>query len=194
MTSNDARSSADLPEMIRRYPAPFLPICDYIPPMSSDVVPDNTATQGAEVLAALADETRRKVYSMLVLDAATTQQISQSLALTPARCAKALTTLHAAGLLQRTEQTWSATSDIWRGIAPRRPELPETAQTHIPAKQGKRRAFLEGLVPRFEPERQYPEKIVNEILGEVNPDFAALRRYLVEEGLLKRENGVYWRP
>jgi hypothetical protein len=26
-----------------------------------------------------------------------------------------------------------------------------------------------------------------------HPDFAALRRYLVDEGFLTREDGVYWR-
>lgn len=41
--------------------------------------------------------------------------------------------------------------------------------------------------------RTYPEAEVNEILGAFHEDYAALRRYLVEEGFLMRETNVYWR-
>ena len=46
---------------------------------------------------------------------------------------------------------------------------------------------------RFEPGRQYAEKEVNGILLGVYDDVASLRRFLVDEGLLAREAGVYWR-
>jgi len=39
----------------------------------------------------------------------------------------------------------------------------------------------------------YPERDVNFILGMVHADYAALRRYLVDEGLLQRRDGFYWR-
>ena len=35
--------------------------------------------------------------------------------------------------------------------------------------------------------------MVNLILAQVHPDTAALRRYLVDEGILDRERGEYWR-
>lgn len=38
----------------------------------------------------------------------------------------------------------------------------------------------------FEPGRTYPEKHVNELLAQCHDDFAILRRYLVEAGLLTR--------
>jgi hypothetical protein len=31
------------------------------------------------------------------------------------------------------------------------------------------------------------------LVSEVHPDTAALRRYLVDDGLLQREHGEYWR-
>ena len=40
---------------------------------------------------------------------------------------------------------------------------------------------------------RYPEAEVNEILARVHPDYAALRRYLVENLFLARENNIYWR-
>lgn len=49
------------------------------------------------------------------------------------------------------------------------------------------------LAQRFEPGREYPEAEVNRILGQFDPDFAMLRRYLVDEGLLARERNRYRR-
>ena len=34
---------------------------------------------------------------------------------------------------------------------------------------------------------------MNRIIGRRHPDFAALRRYLVDEELMQRRRGVYWR-
>jgi hypothetical protein len=63
----------------------------------------------------------------------------------------------------------------------------------IPSKHSKRLVVLDHLAQRFEPGAHYPETEVNRILREVHDDVAALRRYLVEEGFLDREGGVYWR-
>ncbi len=63
----------------------------------------------------------------------------------------------------------------------------------IPRPGRKRRIVLEYLVAVFEPGRRYPEREVNALLRVWHEDVAALRRYLVEEGLLSREAGEYWR-
>jgi hypothetical protein len=63
----------------------------------------------------------------------------------------------------------------------------------IPARQGKRRKVLDWLAQEFEPGRVYPEAVVNGILLRYHPDFAALRRYLVDEGFMERRQGFYWR-
>jgi len=63
----------------------------------------------------------------------------------------------------------------------------------IPSKQGKLMVVLDHLSQSFEPGRTYPEAEVNEILSGFHPDFAALRRYLVENGFMTREDGCYWR-
>ena len=52
---------------------------------------------------------------------------------------------------------------------------------------------LDHLSQSFEPGRTYPEAEVNEILSGFHPDFAALRRYLVENGFMTREDSLYWR-
>ena len=59
--------------------------------------------------------------------------------------------------------------------------------TSIPAVHSKRSSILDWLAQRFEPGRRYSEQMVNLILGQVHPDTAALRRYIVDEGMLDRE-------
>jgi hypothetical protein len=65
--------------------------------------------------------------------------------------------------------------------------------TTIPAKHSKLLVVLDRLAQEFEPGRTYPEADVNDRLQRFHPDYAALRRYLVENGFLTREHNVYWR-
>ena len=65
--------------------------------------------------------------------------------------------------------------------------------TSIPVMRKKRLAVLRWLVEDFQPGRLYDEPEVNRIITRRHPDFAALRRYLVDEELMQRKRGVYWR-
>ena len=71
--------------------------------------------------------------------------------------------------------------------------LEEGRIKEIPAKRQKRLVILQWLVNQFEREVRYPEAEMNARLKQYHPDFAALRRYLIENGLMQREGGVYWR-
>lgn len=63
----------------------------------------------------------------------------------------------------------------------------------IPVQHKKRLAVLRWLVEDFEPGRRYPEPEVNQIIGRRHPDFAAVRRYLVDSELMQRRSSMYWR-
>jgi hypothetical protein len=63
----------------------------------------------------------------------------------------------------------------------------------IPVQRKKRLAVLRWLVEDFQPGRRYTEREVNTIISRRHPDFAALRRYLVDEELMQRDHSVYWR-
>lgn len=63
----------------------------------------------------------------------------------------------------------------------------------IPARRSTRRYVLDELAQRFEVGVRYSEREVNDSLRRAHPDVAALRRYLVDEGLLSRDAGEYWR-
>jgi hypothetical protein len=65
--------------------------------------------------------------------------------------------------------------------------------TEIPAHRAKRLVALERLAREFEPGLRYSERSVNTTLQTFHPDYASLRRYLVDEGLLTRADGAYWR-
>ncbi|MEA2002755.1 MAG: DUF2087 domain-containing protein [Actinomycetota bacterium] len=68
-----------------------------------------------------------------------------------------------------------------------------TRLTSIPSAKHKRLIVLERLAQEFEPGLRYQERDVNFTLQLFHADYAALRRYLVDEGLLTRADGVYWR-
>ncbi|NNC73908.1 MAG: DUF2087 domain-containing protein [Acidimicrobiia bacterium] len=63
----------------------------------------------------------------------------------------------------------------------------------IPTQHAKRLVVLERLAQEFEPGLRYREQEVNFTLQLFHADYAALRRYLVDEGLMTRADGVYWR-
>ena len=64
----------------------------------------------------------------------------------------------------------------------------------IPAKPSKRDLLLPVIRDRCFPEdRPYEEKEVNMRLALLNPDVAALRRYLIDGRLMTREAGIYRR-
>ena len=72
--------------------------------------------------------------------------------------------------------------------------LAEGRLTTIPATPSKRLVVLRWLRDQvFTEDREYPEKEVNQRIALIHPDPAALRRYLVDEGLVTRANGLYRR-
>jgi hypothetical protein len=65
--------------------------------------------------------------------------------------------------------------------------------TAMPRAGRKRSIVLDHVAQRFEPGLRYSEIQVNLMLQPFWADVAALRRYLVDEGLLARAEGQYWR-
>ena len=63
----------------------------------------------------------------------------------------------------------------------------------IPARRSKRLVVLDRLALEFEVGVRYREREVNEVLRQFHEDYASLRRHLVDEGLLTRTRGEYWR-
>lgn len=63
----------------------------------------------------------------------------------------------------------------------------------IPAQRKKDRIVLEKIVDSFEFDREYTEREVNIIIADFHDDFCTLRRGMISEKLLERNNGIYRR-
>ena len=66
-------------------------------------------------------------------------------------------------------------------------------QVAMPARHARRRLLLDVIAQAFEPGVRYDERRVSLFLGAIHSDYAALRRYLVDEMFLSRADGEYWR-
>ncbi|MFC3984698.1 DUF2087 domain-containing protein [Streptosporangium jomthongense] len=158
-----------------------------------------------QVLGLLYQEDTLRVFSTLVLggapeEAGPDRQVVR----------RALDRLERGGLAVRDEKgNWEARRERFRELlhASAKPAEPagsaeerilrsflvEGRLRAIPSKRDKQLVVLNYIVQVFEPGVRYPEKDVDVTLRAFHDDYAALRRYLVDEGLLSRENNVYWR-
>lgn len=63
----------------------------------------------------------------------------------------------------------------------------------IPVKSSKKIAVLNRIAEELSPSVRYPERELNAIIAKYHPDTAAIRRHMIEYGILERDAGsVYW--
>jgi hypothetical protein len=167
---------------------------------------------------AFMDEERLRIAGLLAVEGLTAGQVAERLNLHPAKVQHHLEVLGQMGLVQEkqgifrldvtglnalsqrllADRTRPAHGEDFEGDEYDRKVLrdfmlPDGRLKQIPTQHKKLLVILRYLAPRFEPGRRYSEKEVNTILRPMNEDTAALRRYLVDEGFLARESGIYWR-
>ena len=65
--------------------------------------------------------------------------------------------------------------------------------TTMPSRRTRRLQLLDCVAQAFEPGLRYAEAEVNDVLLQLYDDPAELRRYLVDEGFMSRQSGLYWR-
>lgn len=63
----------------------------------------------------------------------------------------------------------------------------------LPVQRKKRKYILEHILSRFELNRIYSEKEVNETISEFHDDYCRVRREFVDEGMMYRKDGKYRR-
>ena len=175
------------------------------------------SSEAATLLGLLADDDRLRTVAALVLHPgpATMADVTAASGLDVRRAATALSRLANAGVVDQAGDAYILRPEVFREAhlsmgheaapAPVDSGLGADADrvlrvfvrdgrlTQIPAVHSKRLVVLDWLANMFEPGRAYPEPEVNETLKAVHPDFAALRRYLVDEEFLHRRDGFYWR-
>ena len=70
---------------------------------------------------------------------------------------------------------------------------PDGTLITIPVKPAKKIAVLKEIAKKISPDTKYPEKELNALIATYHPDTAAIRRHMIEYGILERDGGsVYW--
>ncbi|HEX4226921.1 MAG TPA: DUF2087 domain-containing protein [Pseudonocardiaceae bacterium] len=166
----------------------------------------------------LAEPVRLKVFAALVLGADSTTRAAQFAGVTAREAAAAVYRLTEAGLAEPVGERLVARTEVFadlaRAAAPERqpedygyadPKLAGLVGTFVrdghlvglPGQRSRRVLILEHVAQSFEPGVDYPEAEVNAMLAELaeggTVDHVTLRRYLIDEQLLRREAGVYRR-
>lgn len=171
-------------------------------------------TNPTEFLRLALDPLRLAVLGAAARGPVDVEALAGELGTRPDRVERALGRLRAAGLID-TDLRLDVTA--LRAVAAQLPELapaddevlegPWTADERqilarfferdrlreVPTTRSKRLVVLERIVQEFEPGLRYDEREVDRRLQLVHPDHASLRRHLVDEGLLTRADGSYWR-
>jgi hypothetical protein len=181
--------------------------------------------EARDLLALLAEPDRLKALAAVVLGAETLPEVAERAGLPPRAAARALNRLAAGGLLDGdASKGYRVRSETLRAAARRTASEPAGDDAalgdgpeaevlrrfvrggrllSIPVARAKRLLVLDHLAGLFEPGRRYLESEVNEALRAYHPDYATLRRYLVDEGFLDRTDEteasgsrsvkLYWR-
>ncbi len=63
----------------------------------------------------------------------------------------------------------------------------------IPAQEKKKQILIRWVARQIDPARRWTEREFSDWLSQFNEDYAFLRRYLVDNHYMARENGIYWR-
>ena len=168
----------------------------------------------AELWGLLADEDRLRVFAALSLGARSLVEVADRSGVDARLAVKALKRLESGGVVRRLGNDWELRRDVIAEQARRTASPPESYEeeglsaeqaavlraflrdgrlTTIPAGRAKRLVVLDHLAKVFDIGVRYAEREVDALLHVFHPDHAALRRYLVDEGFLSREAGVYWR-
>ena len=134
----------------------------------------------------------RRVYAATLIAPASAEVVARIAGLELKGTLRILRALQRAGLLLQDDGVWHADLDRVTLSVESEPVVRTTVKP-IPRKQSQRLAFLYEAVALFELGIEYREPDVNTLLKQLNPDFAAVRRYLVEEGLMSRSDGIYRR-
>ena len=186
--------------------------------MTPTARPRPQMNSGDDLLRLLADPQRLAIAGRLAVAPASVAELAADCRIGARDLRRQLTKLIGAGLVIRADDVLQLDSRLLRELAEALPhatpirahlvvglsaEDAAVASRYfdgerlagIPVGPVRRRPVLRILIDEFEPGRYYQEAQVRRILRKFHPDDAALRRYLVEDGFLSRDNlsRSYWR-
>lgn len=180
-----------------------------------------TEEQALKLFKGLADRSRLQILKSLLEEDMYVERLAQRLELTPATVSFHLKKLMDAGAVSsRREQyytMYSINKDVFQcrildilgeksSDAQRQQEREARYRQRvldsffeygrlkaIPAQRKKERICLEEIAKELELGRPYPERELNQVLLRFHQDYCTLRRDMISEGILRREEGLYTR-
>lgn len=180
-----------------------------------------TETEAIQLFKALADKSRLQILKSLSMEDMYVERLAKRLDLTPATISFHLKKLAQAGAVTSYKSQYYTMYALNReilntGILDLILEQSDDADVQarrdaeyrqkvidsffeygklksIPVQRKKERVILEVIAEAFEYDRIYAEREVNLIIADFHDDFCTLRRDMISEQLLARENGSYWK-
>ena len=180
-----------------------------------------TEEQALKLFKGLADRSRLQILKSLLEEDMYVERLAQRLELTPATVSFHLKKLMDAGAVSsRREQyytMYSINKEVFQcrildilgeksSDAQRQQEREARYRQRvldsffeygrlksIPAQRKKERICLEEIAKELELVRPYPERELNQVLLRFHQDYCTLRRDMISEGILRREEGLYTR-
>lgn len=180
-----------------------------------------TEEQALKLFKGLADRSRLQILKSLLEEDMYVERLAQRLELTPATVSFHLKKLMDAGAVSsRREQyytMYSINKEVFQcrildilgeksSDAQRQQEREARYRQRvldsffeygrlksIPAQRKKERICLEEIAKELELGRPYPERELNQVLLRFHQDYCTLRRDMISEGILHREEGLYTR-
>lgn len=180
-----------------------------------------TEEQALKLFKGLADRSRLQILKSLLEEDMYVERLAQRLELTPATVSFHLKKLMDAGAVSsRREQyytMYSINKEVFQcrildilgeksSDAQRQQEREARYRQRvldsffeygrlksIPAQRKKERICLEEIAKELELGRPYPERELNQVLLRFHQDYCTLRRDMISEGILRREEGLYIR-
>ena len=180
-----------------------------------------TEEQALKLFKGLADRSRLQILKSLLEEDMYVERLAQRLELTPATVSFHLKKLMDAGAVSsRREQyytMYSINKEVFQcrildilgeksSDAQRQQEREARYRQRvldsffeygrlkaIPAQRKKERICLEEIAKELELGRPYPERELNQVLLRFHQDYCTLRRHMISEGILRREEGLYTR-
>ena len=175
--------------------------------------------QAIKLFKCLADSSRLQILKSLMQEDMYVERLAERLSLSPATISFHLKKLEDAGAVSSRKEQYYTMYSIRREVfmtriidiigeasseaeqqarrdAEYREKILKTFFVYdrlvsIPAQRKKRRICLEVIAEAFEPGRAYSEKEVNEAILRFHDDYCTIRREMVGEQIMTREDGMY---
>ncbi|AOJ79268.1 hypothetical protein WS86_00530 [Burkholderia savannae] len=141
------------------------------------------------IIAAMTSRETRSVYAAIALGASSIADIVEKAGIDTKAVSKIVTRLLSIGLIQRDESGFSDVDAVWEEIADRQ----RRSVDDLSDKQLESDLTIEKIATAFAPDTQYTESEISKICQLFTTDYARLRRYLVDRGVLQRQDNVYRR-